>query len=168
MARIQISHDLSGRIIVFFPYDPLLVEKVETIKGRRWQPAEKHWSFPNSEDILQKILKVFAANEIQIDPALQAGVSIPVIARSETHSPVIATPTLSRGRQSPIFNSEIPPLEKGGKEGFEDLRRDLLSRKYSYKTVKRYIYYNKDFINFIDKDASKVNDNDIKDYLLYL
>src|SRR3990170_6077804 len=74
MARIQISHDLSGRIIVFFPYDPLLVEKVETIEGRRWQPAEKHWSFPNREDILEKILKVFEGNEVQIDPALKGTV----------------------------------------------------------------------------------------------
>jgi hypothetical protein len=45
MARIQVSKDLSGRIIVSFPYDPLLVAKVKTIDGRRWHPAEKHWGF---------------------------------------------------------------------------------------------------------------------------
>ena len=48
MARIQISNDPSGRIIVSFPYDPLLVAKVKTIDGRRWHPAEKHWSFRNN------------------------------------------------------------------------------------------------------------------------
>ena len=48
MARIQISNDPSGRIIVSFPYDPLLVEKAKSIDGRRWHPAEKHWSFPNT------------------------------------------------------------------------------------------------------------------------
>ena len=31
MARIQISNDPSGRKIVSFPYDPLLVTKVKTI-----------------------------------------------------------------------------------------------------------------------------------------
>ncbi|MFA4910719.1 MAG: site-specific tyrosine recombinase/integron integrase [Desulfobacteria bacterium] len=51
---------------------------------------------------------------------------------------------------------------------FDDLRRELVSRKYSYKTVKSYIYYNKDFLTFADKQPSKINDNDIKDYLLYL
>ena len=45
MARIQISHDSSGRIIVSFPYDPLLISTVKTIAGLRWHPAEKHWSF---------------------------------------------------------------------------------------------------------------------------
>ncbi|MEW6003116.1 MAG: site-specific tyrosine recombinase/integron integrase [Nitrospirota bacterium] len=51
---------------------------------------------------------------------------------------------------------------------FEDLRRELPSRKYSYKTVKGYLYYNRDFLNFIDKKPSDITDADIKDYLLYL
>jgi len=59
-------------------------------------------------------------------------------------------------------------LLKGGKRGFEDLRRELISRKYSYKTVKGYVYYNRDFLNFIKKSPSDVSDSDIKDYLLYL
>ena len=42
MARIQVSNDLSGRIIISFRYDPLLVAKVKSIDGRRWHPEEKH------------------------------------------------------------------------------------------------------------------------------
>ncbi|MDI7260352.1 MAG: hypothetical protein QME90_10580 [Thermodesulfobacteriota bacterium] len=57
MARIHISNDPSGRITVSFPYDPLLVSKVKTIDDRRWHPAEKNRSFPNRDDILEKILK---------------------------------------------------------------------------------------------------------------
>jgi hypothetical protein len=45
MARIQISNDPSGRIIVPFPYDPLLVTKIKTIDSRRWPHIEKYWSF---------------------------------------------------------------------------------------------------------------------------
>lgn len=52
MARIQISKDPSCHIIVSFPYDHLLVEKVKSIDGRRWHPAEKYWSFPNENGIL--------------------------------------------------------------------------------------------------------------------
>ncbi len=78
--------------------------------------------------------------------------------------------------------SYFPPLEKGGEGGFsdknnptivlehnfEDLRRELVSRKYSYKTVKRYIYYNRDFLSFIKKETADVRESDIKDYLVYL
>lgn len=51
---------------------------------------------------------------------------------------------------------------------FETLRRELVSRKYSYKTIKAYLYYNTDFIQFVGKTPSDINDNEIKNYLLYL
>jgi site-specific recombinase XerD len=50
----------------------------------------------------------------------------------------------------------------------EDLRRELFSRKYSYRTIKGYLYYNRDFLRFVNKQPSEINDNDIKNYLLYL
>jgi len=53
MVKIRISNDPSGRIIVSFPYDPLLVTKVKTIDGRRWHPAEKHWSFRKLDGMLE-------------------------------------------------------------------------------------------------------------------
>lgn len=45
---------------------------------------------------------------------------------------------------------------------------NLFPRKYSYKTIKAYIHYNSDFLSFSDKNSSEVNENDIKDYLLFL
>ena len=72
MARIQVSNDPSGRIIVSFPYDPLIVKKVKSIDGRRWHPAEKHWSFRNLAGMGERILKVFGEKNVQIDPGLQA------------------------------------------------------------------------------------------------
>jgi integrase/recombinase XerD len=51
---------------------------------------------------------------------------------------------------------------------FEDLRKELVSRKYSYKTVKGYIYYKRYFLNFTGKNPFEVDDNYIKNYLLYL
>jgi hypothetical protein len=50
---------------------------------------------------------------------------------------------------------------------FENLCIELLSRKYSYKTVKAYIYFNRDFLDFIKKNSSEINNNNIKDYLVY-
>jgi len=45
MGKILISNDLSGHIIVSFPYDSILFSKIKTIDGGRWHPAERHWSF---------------------------------------------------------------------------------------------------------------------------
>ena len=70
MARIRISNDPSGRIIASFPYNPVFVWKIKTIEGRRWHPAEKHWSFPNTDGKLGKILKLFEGEEVHISPEL--------------------------------------------------------------------------------------------------
>ena len=103
MGRINISNDPSGRIIVSFPYDPVLVARVKTIDGRISHPAEKHWSFPNTDGVLEKILEAFEGEEVHIEPALQ------------TKSPTLkgSVPDLRAD------NPSIPPLEKGGEGGFE-------------------------------------------------
>lgn len=113
MVKIQISNDPSGRIIVSFPYDPLLIQKVKSIDGRRWHPLEKHWSFPSSKGTLEKILELFGDKEVQIDPALKTDTS-------------------------KLKDAPSPLVGEGKGEGyhFEDLRKELVSRKYSYKTIK--------------------------------
>jgi len=68
MASIKISNDPSGRIIVSFPYVPLLVEKVKTMNSRRWHPEGKHWCFLKLNGILEKILAILEDNNVQIDP----------------------------------------------------------------------------------------------------
>jgi integrase/recombinase XerD len=111
---------------------------------------------PYSKGIVGKILDVFEGEEVNIATALQ--IDLP--------------------KKAP---SEIPTLVKGGEGGFsgknkapippelilDDLRRELVTRKYSYKTVKGYLYYNRDFLKFADKKPDDINDDDIKDYLLY-
>ena len=51
---------------------------------------------------------------------------------------------------------------------FEDLRRELVSRKYSAKTIKAYVYYNLDFLKFVRKKTTEVTNENIRDYLVYL
>lgn len=58
--------------------------------------------------------------------------------------------------------------ETAKNKNFEDLRRELVSRKYSPKTVKAYLYYNRDMLKLIGKSSFNVKESDIKNYLLYL
>jgi integrase len=50
----------------------------------------------------------------------------------------------------------------------EDLRRGLISRKYSPKTIKAYVHYNEDLLRVTKKSPSDIANEDIKNYLLYL
>ena len=70
MGRVSSGKDGHGRITVAFSYNPEYIEKVKAISGHRWHPEGKHWSFPDTNDTLEKILKVFEGEEIHIDPAL--------------------------------------------------------------------------------------------------
>ncbi len=142
-----------GVIKVVFPYNPTFIGKIKAISGRKWYPEGKYWSFPNTNGTLEKILKVFEGQEINLEPALQN-----VIARDKV------VPAKAE-KQSQV---KIPPFVKGDTGGFETLRRELLLRKYSHKTVKCYLYYNKDLQNFTKKHPSEIDDRDIKNYLLHL
>jgi len=145
MARIHISNDPSGWIIVSFPYDSLLVAKLKTIDGRRWYLVEKHQGFPKLDGIIEKILTVYGEENIQIDPALQA--KFPTLKGT--------VPDLRTG-QSAVVESGLPP-----KYDFEEMRRELVSRKYSYKTIKGYPHYNKDLIRYAAKTPSDIQEADI-------
>lgn len=123
MSVIEIKKGTGDRITVTFPYNPDYVEKVKAIKGHWWHPEEKHWSFPNSDGTLEKVLKVFEGEEIHIDPVLQAMLFPSVIANSF----------------QPKHSWKGHPISTFSDYNFEDLRRELVSRKYSYKTVKAYI-----------------------------
>lgn len=70
-----------------------------------------------------------------------------------------------------IFKDEnvwIDPVLRGERTPFTDLRMEMVSQKYSPKTVKAYLHYNKDFLKFIGKQIGDVTEGDIKGYLFHL
>ncbi len=125
--EVKISKMANGKIGITFPYNPNYIAEIKTIRGHRWHPDTKYWSFPSGDDNFRRILSVFDGERIGIDPALRA------------------------------------------REGcFDDLRKELVARKYSPKTVKSYLHYNEEFLKFTKKMANEVTNEDIKDYLVFL
>jgi hypothetical protein len=140
---IKISKSDASEFKISFPYNPIFVEKVKTIEGRKWDPKEKYWSFPKTDGTLRKILKTFEGEKIYIEPTLQTEL-----------------------KKTSGSYCESAGAEKQSQ--FGDLRRELVSRKYSYKTVKSYVFYNRDLLSFTGKNPSDITENDIKSYLFYL
>ena len=48
------------------------------------------------------------------------------------------------------------------------LQKELSIRKYSRRTIKSYMKYNRDFLLFLGKEPKNVDDEDIKKYLYYV
>ena len=63
--EVNVSQDISGRITLTFPYSMSSITKVKTIKGYKWYPDKKYWSFPDSDGKLREILNVFDGERIR-------------------------------------------------------------------------------------------------------
>jgi hypothetical protein len=70
--KTKILKDRENNSIVSFPYNTQFVQKVKTIKGHRWHPDGKYWSFLNTSVTLERILKVFEGEKFYIYPVLQS------------------------------------------------------------------------------------------------
>jgi len=50
----------------------------------------------------------------------------------------------------------------------DELKKELVTRKYSSKTIKAYVHYNEEFLKFSGKNPCEMENNDVKDYLFHL
>jgi site-specific recombinase XerD len=66
-----------------------------------------------------------------------------------------------------VFSGEDISIDPELQE-FHVLERELVSRKYSSKTVKSYLHYNRELVKFTGKSSKEINESDIKDYLFYM
>ena len=124
IAKVKVSKDTSGKITVAFPYDPSRISKIKAIEGHKWNPDKKHWSFPDSEGVVHKILKVFGQEQVHIDPTLQSNLS-PIIIILDKVSEAVQSRHYSRRTEQTYVNwvkrfihfySNCDPLEMGEKE----------------------------------------------------
>ncbi|MBL7206852.1 MAG: tyrosine-type recombinase/integrase [Candidatus Aenigmarchaeota archaeon] len=60
----------------------------------------------------------------------------------------------------------FPP--EGGSFGLPYLEQELRIRGFSAKTVKSYLYHNKEFIKFVKRKIGDVSDLDVKDYIDFM
>jgi len=70
---IRIRAGDEGEIIVVLPYAPERVEKIKGIPGRRWHPEGKYWTVPHTDGMVERLLELFAGEEVEVDPALRPG-----------------------------------------------------------------------------------------------
>ena len=65
-----------------------------------------------------------------------------------------------------VFDGE--KLEIDPSLWLDKLEKDLVARKYSRKTIKLYIHYNEEFLEFFKKNPKEIADMDVKNYLFHL
>ena len=140
MAYIQIYRSGKGRIKMVLPYDPELIAKIKTIPGRRWHPEEKCWSVPDSDGILDKLLSLFAGEQLEINSSRQPA------------------------RAKPPRRREVPNQA----QILEAMDQELKLRGYSAKTRRAYLGHLARFIRFYGKEPQDLGEAEVRRYVLHL
>jgi len=70
-SRIKITKGQSGEVTVTLPYNPVHIEKLKEIEGHKWNPEQKCWTFPRSNDTIKNLLAIFRDKDVWVEPSLE-------------------------------------------------------------------------------------------------
>ncbi len=65
---VEIVYEENNKIGIFFPFDAQVLDIVRTIPGRQWQPANKKWTFPDTDANMQHfLLSLYKTGRFNVD-----------------------------------------------------------------------------------------------------
>lgn len=139
--RIRLRTDGEGRIVVTFPYDPELVQKIKGIAGRRWHPQKRYWTVPHEAGMVRLLARIFGPENLEVDPALQEGEGT----EGSTGEP----------------DWEAHPL-------VSRLDLDLSIRGYSWQTRKSYRLHSVRFLRWLGREPASAGATDLRRYIQHM
>ncbi|WP_083787852.1 tyrosine-type recombinase/integrase [Halanaerobium praevalens] len=125
-------------ICLSFDYDKVVVKKINSIPGSRWNPKKRYWTFANNSNNLALFLEMFKKHYLIFDSELKNFAGPELIANY-------------------LINYYLPQFEK-----------KLKIKGYSPNSIKAYLNHNKSFIRYLKKDLFSIKKNDVNDYILFL
>ncbi len=133
-------HQAQGWLFVSFAYHPKNVERIKSVPGRRWHPAEKCWSIPHTGKAIAQLRHLFSDKPPTSFPR--------------------ATPKRSVTRGSRPTSDE--------KLFLEPVQEELRLRGYSRHTGKSYCHHLLRFHRYVQREPGEVGEIEIRQYLLHL
>ncbi len=62
ISTISAERDFNGIIKLSIPYDTALINKVKSLPVRKWEPLDKKWLIPDTDENRKSILLLFGIN----------------------------------------------------------------------------------------------------------
>lgn len=138
---IFVSKGDGETLFVTFEFSQARVDKVKQVT-RRWNPLGKYWELPFTEEALQKLLNIFADEEVEFESTIDFSWAGSTFAGLDS----------------------LPHINKINIRTEETLKL----RGYSPQTIEVYIGHIERFLHFVKKKPVEVNSNDIEKYFLHL
>jgi len=136
---IQIKQESINQINIYFTYNVEIIDKIRSIKGRRWLSKQKCWALPYTEETVEELLRLFRVEDLIVEPDLDL-----FHEKNETNKLIRLEEVLGAAE------------------------RELKLKGFSFKTIKAYLGHIKRLIRFHNKDISEFMEIDIRNYILYL
>jgi len=138
---IRIKRGEAGTLIVQLPYSPDHVAKIKGVPGRRWHAKEQHWTVPQGDEALGKLLNLFPGNSVEVDPALGA---------------------MSSGDNRKAYSTLLVSV-------LADLCAAVQARHYSRRTEQAYRHWVSRFLYFHQgRSPAEMAEEDINRFLTHL
>lgn len=136
---IRVSKGKPGELELTVPYNREHIERIKSISGRKWDIPKKKWLIPDNGESLEKLIKLFSANEILFEDGIAVSDRT-----SETKK------------------------DEGNEKILKLVKERLKLKGYSPKTIKSYASHVGLFLEFSGKNMEQLTKEDINKYLLYL
>ena len=142
---------ISHLLVRFSRFDPEGVERIRSIRGRRWDPRVQAWRIPSgdrSESALRRLFPGIVIPPLGLGPDPAAGK-----AHTETTGPE-------------KDNGAV--LQPDGSEILKEMKRAMVLARYSPKTRKAYLGYARRFAEWTEVLLGRAGTEDVRRYLEYL
>ncbi len=130
------------------PNDDKKARELRGIPGNRWEPSNGSWSFPRTREVIEKLLAIFRADWHILDRSVADAFGFNEPSKPERRLVIKSVTTTATV--------------------LETLRRELMIRSYSVKTIKTYMSCVRSFEEYESpRPLGELCADDVREYLLY-
>ena len=162
-------NDTEGVSIPMADFDPALFRRLSAFG--QWDRQNNRFILPHCLKVEQYRIIVAGRPFVEVKKNGMAMINgffgQPWTGRFASDGSPLLPSKLSKTDRS-CLSSIIPPPEKLSPFWVEKLKEELHSRKYSPKTIKSYLFFNRDLCRLLQKPAELITDEDFKKYLAHL
>ncbi len=121
-----------------FVYDEEYVQKIKTIRGRQWDPANKVWIIPNTDESISQLKKLFGEENIRFSKVSE-----------------------KEGETDALRHDWEKQL-------LDIMKSKLLLKGYSFRTRDAYLGHISRFISYYKKHPNECTEQEVDEYLVNL
>jgi site-specific recombinase XerD len=146
---ISLKMGTGGEIEIRFPYDPVLVERVKGLPGRRYHKEGTYWTVPGGEENWRRLGEALAGRVVRFESSV-----------SLKHQ------SLFYGASGQKMEDKGDPAGNG--KALARYTEELKMRGYTGKTLRAYEGHMRRFAKFVRMGLDQVEEREVRRYLLHL